>query len=192
MNIDAPHPAVYIPLVTPDSQRGVEMMAILPEFAKDTETYWQYSPAEYWSLLRLEPSLARLNDSDIWDLTGWVWSQKITREEFVSAKQTYQLECAACHGETGQGDGVMVRDKMPFSYDHIDFGHVLMQPPDWSDPAYLLGAPPAVLEGKILRGGMGTGMPLYGPIYTQNEIDALVNYLYTFVFLHEYDIQLSE
>jgi mono/diheme cytochrome c family protein len=44
----------------------------------------------------------------------------------------------------------------------------------------LLGASPAILEGKIIRGGMGTGMPYWGPIFTSNQIDALVSYLYTF------------
>jgi len=76
----------------------------------------------------------------------------------------------------------MVRDLMPFSYTHTDFGHSLMKPPDFSDPAHTLGAPPALLEGKMIRGGMGTGMPLYGPIYTQKELESLVNYIYTFVF----------
>jgi hypothetical protein len=35
-------------------------------------------------------------------------------------------------------------------------------PADFTDPARMLGASPALLEGKILRGGMGTGMPNVG------------------------------
>ena len=76
----------------------------------------------------------------------------------------------------------MVRDLLPFSYEHREFGHTLMRPPDLTDPLHIMGAPPALVEGKILRGGMGTGMPLYGPIYTQEEILALVNYMYAFIF----------
>ena len=30
----------------------------------------------------------------------------------------------------------------------------------------MLGASDAILEGKIIRGGMGTGMPYWGPIFT--------------------------
>jgi hypothetical protein len=32
----------------------------------------------------------------------------------------------------------------------------------------------------MLRGGMGTGMPSYGEIYTQEQIEALVALIYTF------------
>jgi mono/diheme cytochrome c family protein len=46
----------------------------------------------------------------------------------------------------------------------------------------MLGASPALLQGKILRGGMGTGMPMWGSIFTEEEIEALVAYLYTFQF----------
>ena len=43
-------------------------------------------------------------------------------------------------------------------------GEGLVSPPDFTDPTHLLGASPALLEGKIIRGGMGTGMPYWGPI----------------------------
>jgi mono/diheme cytochrome c family protein len=56
-----------------------------------------------------------------------------------------------------------------------------MRPPDFTDPYHTLGASPARLEGKMLRGGMGTGMPSYGEIYTRAEIEALVAFTYTFV-----------
>ena len=56
----------------------------------------------------------------------------------------------------------------------------LSAPGDFTDPQLLLGASPALLEGKILRGGMGTGMPYWGPVLTEEEIDALIAYLYQF------------
>ena len=34
----------------------------------------------------------------------------------------------------------------------------------------MLGASDAILEGKIMRGGMGTGMPYWGPIFTAEQI----------------------
>ena len=66
--------------------------------------------------------------------------------------------------------------------EHVRDGEGLVRPPDFSDPNNLLGASPALLEGKIIRGGMGTGMPYWGPIFTDEEIDALVSYLYTFAW----------
>ena len=59
------------------------------------------------------------------------------------------------------------------------------RPANFTDPKRMLGASPAVLQGKILRGGMGTGMPMWGSIFTEQQIWDLVSYLYSFQF--EYD-----
>ncbi|MDF1515598.1 MAG: c-type cytochrome [Anaerolineae bacterium] len=180
MNIDAPHPALFVPHNPPNPQQGSHRASLLPDSIKLDDMYWALSPSEAWSALRQIESLTTLTDDEAWDMVAWIWSQKIDPDTFRQAKNIYQQECAACHGESGKGDGIMVRDFIPFSYNHTAFGHTLMQPPDFSDPTFILGAPAALIEGKILRGGMGTGMPLYGPIYTPTEIEALVNYLYSF------------
>lgn len=54
----------------------------------------------------------------------------------------------------------------------------LSAPGDFTDPHLLLGASPALLEGKLQRGGIGTGMPYWVPVFTEVEIDALIAYLY--------------
>jgi mono/diheme cytochrome c family protein len=48
----------------------------------------------------------------------------------------------------------------------------------------ILGASPALLQGKILRGGMGTGMPMWGSIFTEEQIWDLVAYIYSLHFLY--------
>ncbi len=58
-------------------------------------------------------------------------------------------------------------------------------PVDFTDPTQMLGASPALLQGKILRGGMGTGMPMWGSIFTEGQIWDLVAYLYSFQFEYE-------
>jgi cytochrome c oxidase subunit 2 len=181
LDIDAPHPAYNLPTESPQSRQGELWASKLPAYALALDTYWSHSPSQMWARLRAENGFTSLSDSDVWDSVAWIWAQQKPLDALALAKETYNKECAACHGEVGKGDGVMVRDLMPFSYTHGDFGHSLMQPPDFSDPEHILGASPALIEGKLLRGGMGTGMPLYGPIYTQEELEALVNYLYTFV-----------
>ncbi len=50
----------------------------------------------------------------------------------------------------------------------------------------MLGASPALLQGKILRGGMGTGMPNWGPIFDEQQIWDLDAYLYTYQFHEEF------
>ena len=61
-------------------------------------------------------------------------------------------------------------------------GHVTTSPADFTDPTNMLGASPALLHGKIVRGGMGTGMPYWGPIFTNDQIWTLVAYLWGFQF----------
>ena len=46
----------------------------------------------------------------------------------------------------------------------------------------MLGANSAILQGKIVRGGMGTGMPYWGPIFTEAQTWVLIGYLWTFQF----------
>lgn len=62
-------------------------------------------------------------------------------------------------------------------------------PADFMDPKQMIGASPALLQGKILRGGMGTGMPMWGSIFTPEEIWDLVAYLYSFQFEYQGEIQ---
>ncbi len=63
-------------------------------------------------------------------------------------------------------------------------GQSLEAPTDFTDPA-LLGASNALLQGKIVRGGMGTGMPASGPIFGDEEVKAVTDYLWTFHFPRE-------
>jgi mono/diheme cytochrome c family protein len=42
-----------------------------------------------------------------------------------------------------------------------------------------------LLHGKIVRGGMGTGMPNWGSLLTDAEVWALVDYLYGFQFTYD-------
>jgi mono/diheme cytochrome c family protein len=64
-------------------------------------------------------------------------------------------------------------------------GHERIKPANLADPRTMLGASPALLQGKILRGGMGTGMPAWGAIFTPDQTWALIAYLWTFQFSME-------
>lgn len=66
--------------------------------------------------------------------------------------------------------------------DPENMAHALVRPPDFTHSRRLMGASQALLQGKIIRGGMGTGMPYWGPIFTAEQIDALISYLYSFAW----------
>ncbi|MEI7848974.1 MAG: c-type cytochrome, partial [Chloroflexota bacterium] len=59
---------------------------------------------------------------------------------------------------------------------------VMQTPANFADPQKMLGASPALLQGKLLRGGMGTGMPMWGSIFTDEQTWNVISYLYSFQF----------
>ena len=177
IDIDAPHYAENIPGSPPSAERGVRFSNRLPDYSIDTQTYLLISPADLWLRLRSEPSLSDLSDMDIWDIVRWIWDRQNSSKTQSLGVKLFMALASAAHGESGRGDGVMVRG-LPV-IDHSRMGAGLVRPPDFSDPHVLLGASPAILEGKIIRGGMGTGMPSWGSILSRNQINSIIGYLYT-------------
>jgi len=188
--IDSPQAAGTIPLETAYSERGARFAGLLPAYAVDQDTYLTTSPAKLWQQLRTEPVLLSLSDQDVWNAVAWIWQQQTTPEALAAGQKLFTANCAACHGTTGKGNGVMVQGLPVWNpgsltsgdMTHQQTGEGLVSPPDFTDPKNLLGASPAMLEGKIIRGGMGTGMPYWGPIFTRQQIDDLVSYLYNFAW----------
>lgn len=192
IDVDQPHYAEETPANPASAERGAKFAHKLPAFALEKDMYLANSPAVVWMKLRSETALTSLSDDDLWDAVAWIWQQNTTPEALQSGQELYAANCAACHGESGQGDGVMVRGLPVWNpgvhaseeMNHQPSGEGLFSPPDFTDPKNLLGASPALLEGKIIRGGMGTGMPYWGPIFSGDQTEALVSYLFTFAWTH--------
>ncbi len=190
IDIDTPQTAEITPRMTTSAGRGALFASQLPAYALEKEFYLANSPAQAWLRLRAETTLSSLSDDDLWDAVAWIWQQQASPDALAEGRELYAANCAACHGESGKGDGVMVRGlpvwdpSIHTSGDetHQQTGEGLVSPPDFTDPNILLGASPALLAGKIIRGGMGTGMPYWGPIFTSTQIEALVGYLYIFAW----------
>ena len=204
INIDAPHYADVTPRQQPSAERGKALEPRLPAYALDRDTYRMYSPEMVWQRLRAEPTLRNRSDSDLWDAVAWLWMRQTSPEKLDMAAERFATNCAACHGLTGKGDGVMVEGLPVFDPATAHKSQQLSRPADdpeaallaehevalsapgdFTDPRLLFGASPALLEGKMLRGGMGTGMPYWGQIFTEEEKDALIAYLYQFALANE-------
>ena len=71
--------------------------------------------------------------------------------------------------------------------DAASIGQELMPASDFTNSQNMLGSSTALLQGKIIRGGMGTGMPYWGPIFSNEEIEALLDYIWTFQFPESFD-----
>jgi mono/diheme cytochrome c family protein/plastocyanin len=185
LDIDAELHASVVAAQRPSAQRGAELGVVIPSEYQSREYYRSHSPQHLWQSLRAEDDLPPLSDQQIWDLVAFTWRSQTNPFELVQGQQIYAIECAACHGDTGAGDGVFALQldtEVHGDQDDAHAGGSMNQPTDFSDARQMLAASPARLQGKILRGGMGSGMPYYGPIYTEDEIWALVAYLWTFQF----------
>ncbi|HSL44855.1 MAG TPA: c-type cytochrome [Anaerolineales bacterium] len=188
LDIDAPHESPIVPSTQPSSARGQELAARLDLSAvNNVDFYRANSPYQIFEALQS----TGLSDAEKWDVVSYLWRSSTSSQALANGQELYTQNCAACHGENGAGDGV-------FADDLARAGEASMQtmkgmtdmsmqtPVDFTDPERMLGAAPAVLQGKILRGGMGTGMPMWGSIFTEEQIWDLVAYLYSFQF--EYHI----
>lgn len=185
LDIDAEHHADVIPERKPSASLGAQLGVEIPIEYQSREYYRSHSPADLWKALRAESSLLGLSDQEAWDLVTFVWQSNTTPQDLSAGQQLYTTNCAACHGETGTGDGVFADEldqPKTGEYAEMQDGEMTTQPTDFTDPEHMLAASPARLQGKVLRGGMGTGMPYWGPIFTEEQTWALIAYLYTFQF----------
>ncbi len=153
--------AVVTPAAPPSAEQGASLTLEPPAIGlADT-------PSAIFEALRA--AYPTHSDGDLWGLVAYAWSLQASDWALAQGKALYGRDCAACHGLAGRGDGVMARD-LPEA------------PHDWTDPVYLMSASDALLHGKIVRGGMGTGMPGWGEVYTDDQVWALVAYLRGFGF----------
>jgi mono/diheme cytochrome c family protein/plastocyanin len=181
LDIDAEHHTQDPPGQKPSARQGARLGVSLPAETQSREYYLSHSPAELWQTLRAEPKYSQLDDQAIWDLVALTWQSNIAPKEIEEGRQLYAANCAACHGESGAGDGVFA-STLDQSMTGEQAGEMTARPADFTDPNHMLSTSPAHLQGKILRGGMGTGMPYWGPIFTDQQTWALVAYLWTFQF----------
>jgi cytochrome c oxidase subunit 2 len=180
LDIDSPHQARKVPSSRPSANRGASLDVDLPPQYTSEQYYIMQSPAQIWLDLKKDLGQHGFNDQQIWDLVALIWQKNTSEDRLGNGATLYTENCAACHGEDGKGDGVMAK-ATDVHNQGID-GHSIVSPPDFTDPKHMLGASPTLLEGKIIRGGMGTGMPYWGPIFTNEQIRSLVDYLLTFQF----------
>jgi mono/diheme cytochrome c family protein/plastocyanin len=187
IDIDAPHEAPAIAENRPSAVRGQQLAASLDisQFSSP-DFYRANSPYQIYKGL----NSTELTDAEKWDVVAYLWQSNTTVDALTNGRELYAQNCAACHGENGAGDGVFADDltaageaSMQSMNGSMDMS--MQSPIDFTDTSRMLGASPALLEGKILRGGMGTGMPMWGSIFTEAQIRDLIAYLYSFQFEYQ-------
>ncbi|MGE5140928.1 MAG: c-type cytochrome [Rudaea sp.] len=188
INIDALHPAQNTPPVRASAARGAVLAPTLPAEVRDAAYLRTHAPAGVWARLRSDDSLKGFSDAGLWDAVAWLWKQAAGEEAIASGEKLFARDCAACHGETGRGNGPAGVNLPGLTAIHAATADAHMPsdlkkgPANLTDGKQMLGASDALLQGKLLRGGMGTGMPEWGSLYSEQQMWDVIAYIRSFVF----------
>jgi mono/diheme cytochrome c family protein len=180
IDLDAPtHPAHATPAAQPSAKEGVALNVALPAEVTDATQRRTLAPVDAFQRLRDDPANAGLSDDDVWNLVAWAWLKDVKPNALARAETLFARDCAACHGLDGKGGGPAgvglpgMRKMDPT---------MPKGPANFTDAGTMLAASDVLLQGKLLRGGMGTGMPEFGSLYSDEEQWAMIAYLRTFLF----------
>ncbi len=177
IDIDAMHAAENVPTITPSAELGAVLAPAIPAEVKDANYLRSHSPSEVWARLRSEPTLKEYSDAQLWNAVAWLWKSLTTDEAIANGQKLFQRDCAACHGETGKGDGPAGKNLPGLADMHPG---IKRGPANFTDPTQMLGASDILLQGKMLRGGMGTGMPEWRSLYTEQQMWDVLAYIRSF------------
>lgn len=162
--------AAAIPFERPPSaQRGAQVprQVTLPDVVRDPLWRRSHSPAQALELLAA--ANPQVTMSDLSDVVAYLWTTPILSEPAIDGQTLYNKNCAACHGQFGDGNGPAADTTAE-------------EPVAFADHVYMFRMRSDVLYAKIRRGGMGTDMPNFGTVFTPQETWALVQYLWSLAF----------
>jgi mono/diheme cytochrome c family protein len=179
LDLDAMHPAQNVPSQMPSAARGEALNITLPSYLQDRDYLHAHSPSDLFAQLRVDSSFKALGDEQLWDLYAFAYERAAGAEAIKRGQQLFARDCAACHGETGKGNGPAGANLPGLTAMHPEMKR---GPADFTDASQILGAPDVLLQGKMLRGGMGTGMPEWGSLYTEKEMWEVLSFVRSFVF----------
>jgi len=186
IDIDALHPAQNVPSERPSAARGAALAGLIV-ISNDLRTQ---SPSDVFAKLRADESLKSFSDTQLWDVVAFAWKSAAGDESIAKGQALFARDCAACHGESGKGNGPAGRNLPGLAAMQTDpqmMQNVKRGPADFTDASKMLGASDGLLQGKIVRGGMGTGMPEWRTLYTDQEMWEVISFIRSFTF--DYGLQ---
>lgn len=167
----ANHPQSDVPTFEqpPSIEEGQILAASLtiPSELEDVAWRLAHTPTEGLTLLQgMNPATSI---DDLINGIAYLWVADTPLETIERAEEYYNKNCAACHGQSGDGNGLAANQ-------------TAQSPVAFADTAYMFGMRSDILYAKIRRGGMGTDMPNFGTLLTPEETLQLVGYLWELAF----------
>jgi mono/diheme cytochrome c family protein/plastocyanin len=161
----------YLPVVgmQPSASRGATAIDILSIPLELNDESWRRRHMPTQALVALQEANTNEEIEVLVDAIAYLWADENDWPQPDNAANLYDRNCAACHGQSGGGNGPAVNS-------------TAVAPASFSDPAYMFWMRSDVLYAKIRRGGMGTDMPNFGTLFTPEETWALVDYLWALQF----------
>lgn len=151
---------------------------VIPPELQDAQWRRTHAPADAAALLMAaNPSAAA---DQIAGAMPSLWASNRSPDQLGNAATFFAKNCAACHGEQGNGDGFAAG-----SVTGSVTGSGTTPPPSLADPQRMASRRSDVLYAKIRRGGMGTGMPNFGTLLTPQETWDLVEYIWYLAYARQ-------
>ena len=177
-DIDAPHEATFFPRTRPSALRGGAIYGPNPPNPEALAGLDRTSPSDVFRAIQegASPLMAAstgrsVAPAETWDVIAYLWSLTTTPESVAQGGALYRKNCVGCHGEKGAGDG----PSAPTAQETVA---------DFTQAETMAGGTSQIYAAKMRRGGMGTGMPYFGTIFTEEELESVVDYLWTFTFAY--------
>ena len=155
--------------LAPSAARGAARVGTIAVPIDVGNQDWRRTHTPREGLAQVSTANPSADTKELADLTAFLWVSDAEPDQLLEAENRYAKNCAACHGEEGNGDGPAA-------------GFGPQPPPSFADPERMFDRRSDVLYAKIRRGGMGTGMPNFGTIFTPDETWSLVDHLWRFAF----------
>jgi plastocyanin/mono/diheme cytochrome c family protein len=153
----------------PSAQRGAMLIDKVNTPSELRDLAWRrtHTPSEALQMLiALNPAATQ---TDLDDVVAYLWIGNVSPDLLANSASLYAKNCAACHGESGDGKGPAA-------------SQIVKTPVAFADLLHMSTRRGDVLYAKIRRGGMGTNMPNFGTVFTPDETWALVDYLWSLAF----------
>jgi mono/diheme cytochrome c family protein len=138
--------------------------------ARDVTPVDWFNTITYGNIERFMPPFGgSLTDRQRWDLVAYVYTLSMKPGQLAEGSEIYAAQCAECHGETGQGDGILAASQN-------------QSISSWSDPARLAQQTNQQVWQSISAGVTGTSMPAFADSLSPGQLWAVTHYVRSLSF----------